>query len=439
MLAVMLIAVMMLTLAACNQNEQKGTTAPPTQAPTAATTGGETVKKPTSINQYKSEGNYPTIKGDMLSWELLNSVPIKTANMDITEARKLCVDFFRVSKSALWIPNADWKAVNQNGTVLRTMDGGEIYAGLPYCSVSNGNIYRLMDYLDPETGVVNVTEAGKNYKLFANQCSFASYWGWGRVINSANFTWTSDIVQYNGYMILGPYTYNTSIQGLYPDDLTPEIIQKNGKETMLKSYAELKAGDGIVYYTTGGHVVMIAQDAHVEYETDGTIDPDKSYVYIIDQAGTWKEATNAQGDKYTFAANTDKKWTFDYLYSHDYIPFTFKEWMGTDPIEETVISYSHTGDTISADQIWGTSITCNYGLSDLYVVVKDAEGNEVYKLVARADDFIQKSITIKKGSSNNVIWGSLETLDQNAEYTVEVFAQIATGERPTLWTGKLAR
>ena len=425
-LAVMLVAVMMLTMSACNQSQQNGTTAP---APT---------KETTSVSQYKSDGDYPTIKGDMLSWELLNSVPIKTANMDITEARKLCVDFFRISKSALWIPDADWQAVNDSGKVLREMDGGKIYAGLPYASVSGGNIYRLMDFLDPETGVVNVTEAGKNYKLFANQCSYATYWGWGRVINSANFTWTSDIVKRNGYLPLGTYTYDTSAAGLYPNNLTKDIIAANGEKVMYESFAELKAGDGVVRYTSSGHVIMIAQDAHVEYKTDGSVDPKKSYVYIIDQAGDWKTKKNEQGDEYIFALHTDTKWSFEHLCSKNYIPFTFAEWLGTDPIEETEITYSYTGASISMDQIWGTKIDCNYGLSDLYAVVKDADGNEVYKIVVRSTKFIQKSIEFKNSSDNVVIWGSLDDLDKNAEYTVEVFAQIATGERPTLWTGKLA-
>ena len=74
LLAILLAAVMMLTLSACNRGEQNGTTAP-TEGTTAPTTG--------------DEANYPTIKGAKLSWDLINSVPVKTANMDITEARKL--------------------------------------------------------------------------------------------------------------------------------------------------------------------------------------------------------------------------------------------------------------------------------------------------------------------------------------------------------------
>ena len=438
-LTVMLVAVMMLSLAACNQSEQNSTTVPSTQGPTEGTTGGETSQDPTTDSQDKTEIEYPTIKGDMLSWDYLNSVPVKTANMDITAARKLCVDFFRVSKSALWIPDTDWKATDSKGKVLRSMEGGKIYAGLPYVTMSGGNIYRLMDYINPETGVVNITEAGKKHELFGNQCSYASYWGWGRVVNSAAFSWTNNILHTNGFLRIGPYTYDDKLTAFSSRNRTTHILEANGRETMYQSYAELKAGDGVVYYTTAGHIVMISRDAYVKYKADGTIDANKSYVYVIDQAGEWEKATNKEGDNYIFSANTDKKWTFFYLYEHDYIPFTFAEWLGTDPIEETEITYSHTGDTITLDQLWGSKVTCNYGLADMYAIIKDNEGNEVYKVAVRSVTFAQKIMQFSKTVSSNVIWGSEEDLDKNKQYTVEIVAQIATGERPTLWSGALVQ
>jgi hypothetical protein len=103
-----------------------------------------------------------------------------------------------------------------------------------------------------------------------------------------------------------------------------------------------------------------------------------------------------------------------------------------------VISYSHTGSTISLDQLYGSQVTCNYGLSDVYAIIKDNSGKEVYKLAVRPTAVHQMTMTFEKDNQDNVAWGSLDTLDKTKEYTVEIIAQIATGERPTLWTGKLA-
>ena len=379
----------------------------------------------------------------MLSWDLINSVPIKTANMDIDAARKLCVDFFRISKNALWITDSAYQAF-KDGKVVREMEANKIYAGLPYITLSHGNIYRLMDYINPETGVVDVQAAGKKQELFGNQCSGASFWGWGRVINSAKFSWTKTMVHNNGFLRLGSYTYDDTVYTIMSEQVnTKDILKANGSQTMYQSYAQLKAGDGIVYFTSAGHVVMITEDAHVEYKADGTIDPSKSYVMVIDQAGTWTEGTNEAGDSFIFAANTDVKWTFLTLFNKQYMPFTFAEWLGTDPIEETVISYSHTGETISLLQLKESVITCNYALSDAYVIIKDQDGKEVYKQAIRPRKINQKEMAFALATPVDkeycVTWGSLDDLDKTKEYTVEIIAQVATGERPTLWTGKLAQ
>ena len=435
LLAIMLVAAMMLTLSACNQSETNGTTAPDqgTEAPTTSTEDDGTLK----------------IKGDMLSWDLINSVPVKTANMDITAARKICVDFFRISKNALWISDSKYEA-KKDDKVVRSMEADTIYGGLPYITRSNGNIYRLMDYINPQTGVVDVQAAGKVQELFGNQCSAASYWGWARVINSAKFDWTQLMIHKNGFLRVGPYSYDDTVDSFSDDFRTREILKEHGNQTMYQAYAQLKAGDGLLYYTTAGHAAMVATDAHVEYKADGTIDPSKSYVYIIDQAGEWITDTNEAGDTYIYSSNTDAKWTFITMFNKQYIPFSYAEFLGTDPIEETEVSFSHTGDTITMAQIRAGKITCNYNLSDAYAIVKDAQGNEVYKLAVRPEHLNIKELVF--GDENEVDdpddgidpkdyrveWGTVESLNNTKEYTVEIVVQIATGERPTLWTGKLA-
>ena len=45
---------------------------------------------------------------------------------------------------------------------------------------------------------------------------------------------------------------------------------------------------------------------------------------------------------------------------------------------------------------------------------------------------------VKMGASVDV-WGDLEKLIEGNTYTVKLYAQLSTGERPTLWEGKLAQ
>lgn len=420
LLTLLLAVIIALSLAACG-GENEGT--------------GET----TSVSKFDSGKGWQEL-ADPLSWEGINSFPIKSSDMSIEDARKLCVDFFRYTKTAVWISNENYDFYHDYGNTKQdSLVASQVYGGLPYISMASGSIYRLMDYMDEDTGVVDVKSAGLYPKLFGNQCSFGAYWGWGRAINSADYNWTENMVTKSGFLRVGPYTYDDMIVGFGVGNTTTQIIDNNGAETMDKSYAELKAGDGIVYWTTAGHVVMIASDAHVEYTADGKIDPDASYVTVIDQGQSWGNAVNEAGDSYTYQNRVDGKLNFTQLRNGSYIPFTFAEWQGNDPIEETQITFSHSGDSISLADLFKSSVTCNYGLSDIYAVVRDSKGNEVLKIAGRAFEGGMKELKFYKAGDAVTVWGDMDSLDSKKDYTVDIIAQVATGERPTVWTGKLAQ
>ena len=111
---------------------------------------------------------------------------------------------------------------------------------------------------------------------------------------------------------------------------------------------------------------MIASDAHVEYDVHGKIDGALSYVTVIDQTPGWSEGSNEAGDVYQYEKNVDAKWNFNTLFER-YVPFTYKEWLGEDPIEKTECTLSHKGETITKEQLFDSVITCNYGIADAYL------------------------------------------------------------------------
>ena len=412
-----------------------------------AACGGEPAEQAPSettyVSKFKSEGEFVTIN-DPVTWEKINSYPIKQAGMDITEARQICVDFMRYSKTALWIPDdyypiwSDAVLHTDGSTPDRSMDGGIIYGGLPYISWATGSIYRLMDYIDESTGVVNMERAGRVPLAFGNQCANGAYVGFARVINSANYGVTATMVQSDGFLRLGDYTYSDVLTRYAEEYGTPHIIQENGDEVMYESYAQLKAADGIVYWTTAGHVVLVASDAVVVRDANGKIDPAQSYITVLDQTPTWKTATGAEGDQFTYQANVDEKWTFMKLLKGNYLPFTFAEWQGTDPIEETEVGVSHQGETITMQDVYKLKVTSNYYIMDLYLEVHDKWGNEVYKLASRPiKDAGVKEFRFFKNGENMDEWGSVDSLKAGGEYTAKIYMQLGTGERPTLWEGKL--
>lgn len=435
-LVVLLAAVMAVTFVACgketvNPNEPKS-----------------------DVSIYKSSGEQPELP-DMLNWEAINAfkstdeiAKLYETDKDaaIKEARQVAVDFFRYCKTAQWIPADSWDFTHHdNGDGPDTLQGGMAYGGLPYVGLASSGIYRLLDFMDPVTGVVNIYAAGgKNAELqkyFGNQCANGAYQGWSRVINSSKYSGTPNMTESNGFYRLGDYVYRDSYLTGWSDFYgTDECKNENKEAVMFASYAKLDVGDGIVNYTTAGHVVMIATKAVVVYKADGvTIDPDKSFVTVIDQTPQWASREDSNGNKYEYQANVDAKWSFTKLYSGNYLPFTYAEWLGNDPIEATKVEYTHSGETITLDQLFNSKVTCNYHIYDIYASIYNADGVEVAKVATHSNGASEYKIQFQKAGVLSVIWGDLESLaPAEYEYTVKVYAQLGTGARPTLWEGKLA-
>lgn len=404
------------------------------------------------VSAYKNKAGAGTDMPDMISWEGLNQ--FKTTDeiatlyetdpqAAIAEARQLSVDFFRYCKYAQWTPADSWDFTHgSDGSKPDTLHAGVVYGGLPYVGKSFSSVYRLMDFIDPETGVVDIYKVGgENHELqsmFGNQCAQGTYQGWSRFINSAKYGGTPSMVVSNDFVILGDYVYNKSITSWNSTYGTDEVLSENTKDVLFESYALLDVGDGIVYYTSAGHVVMIASKAVVVRTEDGKIDGLQSFVTVIDQTPTWLKKNDSNGNSYDYQANVDAKWTFEALYEDHYLPFTFKEWTGEDAIEMPTIQCSHTGETISLDQIFNTKISSNYHLYDIYCSIYNADGVEVVKIATHNDYASNYEIAFASTGITSVIWGDPEALDPaNYEYTVKIYAQQATGQRPTLWEGKL--
>lgn len=397
---------------------------------------------PTKVSAYTSGNGYTDLGDEKLSHAGLEALPKKYAGMTTDEARQICVDFWYYCKSALWIPDAQYdiyKEENGVNTLQRSVLSGQVYAGLPYVSNSTGNIYRLLDFMDPETGVVNVTEAGRYPLIFGGMCSSGCYWAWSRVMNSADYLWTHSIVTSRGYIRVGPYTYDDYLMRFSTDYGTHNVVEENGEQVMFQSYAALQLADGLGYSRAGGvgHIVMCTGVPQVVYNEDGTINGDESFILVTDQGATWKDGVSPNGIAYQFESSVDRKITFTKLYASCYIPYTFADLLGTEPIEETEVTFSHQGETITEKQLFSAKVTSNYNISDIYVYVYDKAGNEIFKHVARAYVPTTREMEVHKLLDKSYTWGSWNSVSAGDSVKVELF--LGTGERFTLWEGKLVQ
>lgn len=414
LLAFVFCLAMLFCLAACQNN-----------------TGNTKLEETKPVDTYP----YPTIN-DKLTREKLEAIPVKREGMTIQEMREACVAFMRFSKTALWTPNAPLEYELNTGGAVDYINKGQIYAGLPYIGRGGcGNVYRMLDLINEETGVLDMEQPTEYPALFGNHCSSCAYWAWGRVINSVEHAFTANINHRNGYLRVGPYTYDdlqTNFSETYTSDM---IVQQNGMETMFESYAQLHLADGLVnYHKGGGHVIMVSSEPHIEY-SNGKIDPVASYVTILEQGQMWGEYTNEAGDTAQIKPSVDKKMTFLELFNNAYMPFTFAEFLGTKPVEETVCSIELSGETVSATQLFSARVTSNFAISDVYISLKNKDGEEVYRQVTRATNAGLMELVVNKNATDTFQWGDYDSL--SGEYVVEVTVQLATGERPVLYTGKV--
>ncbi len=137
-------------------------------------------------------------------------------------------------------------------------------------------------------------------KYLFTQCSIGSSWGWARVVNSANFAWTTGSTVFNGFIPVGGFTYEYEYEGKKygmdtidkfgvknegnplkwdTKDVARYWIEKHGENAMFDCYAKLKPADCVV---SGGHVMMV-RDVHVVRDEKGQVDPLKSYITVFEQ------------------------------------------------------------------------------------------------------------------------------------------------------------
>ena len=408
---------------------------------------------------------------DKLSWEDINSFPIKHSSMTVDEMRDLVVSFMEYTKTYLWTPDQTVNYIRNASGSKDSMKQGTVYGGLPYVGVASGNVYRMMDYLNPVTGLLDMKKAlpaletkdqlaMSDLKYFGSQCSISVYWAWGRLINSVNYQWTYNTVPKNGFILLGDMVL-PDIDKWTAEYNTTMACHENGEQATYSNYAAAKKADVLVYYIESsggdgaGHLMMLYEDAYVEYNEVGTINGEKSYLTIIDQGQSWKSNTNAAGDKFSHKGNIAQKKTFKAMYDYGYVAFTYEEFVNGDPLEETQVSlkngettyvsgtidentgiYNSTQEvtTLTKEELFSSTITSNYGIADAYIILYNAYGEEIYRHAVRVGQAGRTSLNLVESGAMVTTWEH-GTVLPGRTYQMQIEVQLATGERPVIFEG----
>jgi len=423
---------------------------------------------------------------DPATWvEQLLALPIATDDMTSEERRELVTEFFKLQLSFQWTPNTDVEYVmtaeKDRAIYLPT---GRVYSGLTYAT-DGGNIYKALDYYDPETGILDVEAMGDNFlNIIASNCSNAVAGAWARLANALTIYTTEQFTPKNGALIVGDYVYPN---GVNPSSLssiysvgTDAIITHNGLDVMYDSLAQAQPGDGLIS-TVGVHVRMVYEN-HPVY-VNGEIDPDQSYIVYLDQPADG--ASGTRSDVYTQSNGvvvqglggapfnggiTNVKLTYNELLDLEtaYIPVTIAELHASDcDCSEGTGGhcryYDATSSTIEAAEAWivqtGSQVTyakkseeqiadftpltvealsreivcSNYIMSNIFVTVRDADGNEVLSY----DPHVSTRNRTTNLSLEEVIFEELLAPFADGMHTVEISVRSSTGETVHALTAKL--
>ena len=389
----------------------------------------EKSNKDTESEEITETEDYIPIVTDKLSWEKIEAFAKANEAMTIEEAREVCVSFLRFSLTFAWTPDSDFKFSRNKNDEMTTLKKGTVYGGLPYGGVSSGTVYRLMEVYDTETGVVNMKKVapGGETQYFANQCSMGAYQGWGRVINSPNYTWTEHMTQKNGFLCVGPYTYENTISS-FSEKGTAIICEENGEQAMFQSYAAMLPADGLVCNNPhGGHVIMCSGNVKVVYNSDGTINGEESSFTVLDQGQKFTEKTQSNGSKYMVQGGVDRTLTFKKALDSTYIPFTFAEFLGTDPIENAEAKINLTGSAVTQADLRNAVIETNYSIADVYINVLDESGEVVSQKPVRVLTVAERNLSLDDAVKNSMMKSYAD-----GKHRVQIQVRLYTGHLLTV-------
>lgn len=344
---------------------------------------------------------YAGIVADPKTWyEEFVSIPIAKEGMTTDELRDICVRQFKANLGFTWTPNItmDFTYSLLNKTREINLPTGIAYSGLCYAAGNKdgatiGNIFKVLNYYDKETGVVDVAAMGDNaMSILSSACAFGAQNAWNRVSNSHNLEAMDSFTIYDSNIILvGPYKYDPYI---YNYDFlgdgrtaTNKIIQHNGMAVMCESLAAMLPADGL-YSSSSYHVMMCSIKPEVVRDASGVINPVESYMHVCEQAaagtqGNVEVVKQSNGVNLRPLGTIDRKVSFKELLDKGYIPFTLKEFIGEDPVEEgkawvgSKISGYPNGEPLTIGQLAGKQLHGNYNIPCVVVKVKDPAGNEL--------------------------------------------------------------
>lgn len=409
-------------------------------------TGEETPAGPVpETTEAKDYSNFAGIVADPKGWyDAFMALPIANDQMTEQELRQLAADAFKANLTFQWTPNVPitytYELLDRYSDVA--LPTGIAYSGLCYATgvknATNGTIYKVLNYYDPETGTLDIEAMGENMlNIISSACANGAMQGWNRVSPDYGVKSMNCSIHETNVVTVGPYTYepHTYNYNWISRTASNEVIAANGEEVMYESLALTHMADGL-YSSSSWHMMMVSQDPVVVRLPDGKIDPNASYLHVHEQGagGTKNDTYNYEqtnGVTIRPLGTVDKKYTFKDLIDKGYIPFTLKEFTGEATVKagEAWLGKGsfkiENGSEMDVNTLFSKSLVTNYSLCTVQVQVKAPDGT----VLVCYNPHVNTGPSTKEVSLQPAL--RLERLQPYADgkNTIHIYAQLSNGEK----------
>ena len=291
---------------------------------------------------------------------------------EMVNVKWTCAETIDFSQSTDWTGTLIYKA-------------GVQFKGVPYVSNrmdGDSDVYEFSESLD-ENGVYTGPVSWQS--MIGSDCGgaprLAFAWSGALYKCSAGNDFSYEPLRENlakGLKPLGDYEWEAYDSSKSQPNIDT-IMAASGEEKIYECYSLLREGDVVWALfrvnesSLGEHIRFVISDAVTKYNSDGSINPRKSYIRIIEQTSMIFENTDG-----TCSTWRTKSYTFRELYVDGYIPYTMEAYSKTS-VEYPEFSTEDVNISGSVDMydLMSGRINCNYNIFGLEAVISDENGNTV--------------------------------------------------------------
>lgn len=274
-----------------------------------------------------------------------------TITSDEVDLRQMVVEYMYAMANIKWTAGIrlDYSSYASKSLIY---EPGQTYLGMVYNNNQNG-FEAFLDVLDENNNNIG-TQAGWGTAP-GNSCATSIRHAWQQISPTTNYEYSADMLPYftsTGVLALG----NIDWSG-YRDNNTDTVVKKHDAQVIFQAYALTLPGDALVRFLgTGGHALMVTKNPTVVYNADGTIDMDKSYVYLTDQNNRLHTRR-----EYPSSWEVDRAVSFASALKDGYLPVTNAELQsGTTPTPTFELTMKPTVSAVQNGTVKGTVKSNHY-------------------------------------------------------------------------------